>query len=327
MSDHARPDAPIEHFVAPHLGRADLRRVTLSGGPPAQRKAVLRPVELRGERRLQVVTFDERRSTTTNVDGVDDPLVAELLQSQFRNVVVELADELLEGRVTKKGKLLTSRTRRSDGDTPPPDLRHDREKDRLVPQDAPFLRTLGLATADGRVKPTGQAKYRQIDEFVRLLDASLPAERTQLRVVDVGCGNAYVTFAAYHHLAVTRGIDAVVVGVDRNAELVERNRQRAAELGWGERLRFEVGDIATYTPDEPPDVVIALHACDTASDHALAGYARWGSDLALVAPCCHHHLHAQLRGGELDAADALLVRHGVLRQALGVTLSDTVGTA
>jgi SAM-dependent methyltransferase len=331
MSDpdqhHARPDAPIEGFVAPHLGRVDLRRVTLSGGPPAQRKAVLRPVEVRGERRLQVVTYDERRSSTTNVDHGDDPAVLDLLRGPFRNVVVELADEVLEGRVTKKGKLVSSRSRRAPSDATTPDLRHDREKDRLVRQDAPFLQTLGLATADGRVKPTGQAKYRQIDEFVRLLDASLPAERTQLRVVDVGCGNAYVTFAAYHHLAVTRGIDAVVVGVDRNAELVERNRVRAAELGWAEGLRFEVGDIATFSPDEAPDVVIALHACDTASDHALAGYVRWASDLALVAPCCHHHLHAQLQAADLEPADALLLRHGVVRQQLGDTLTDTARAA
>jgi SAM-dependent methyltransferase len=319
MTDHAQPDAPIEGFVAPHLGRDDLRRVTLSGGPPARRKAVLRPVEVRGERRLQVVTYDERRSTTANVDHADDPLVHDLLRSPFRNVVVELAGEVLEGRVTKKGKLVSSRTQRA---SEVPDLRHDREKDRLVPQDAPFLQTLGLATADGRVKPTAQAKYRQIDEFVRLLDASLPADRSQLRVVDVGCGNAYVTFAAYHHLTATRGLDAIVVGVDRNAELVERNRERAAALGW-DGLRFEVGDIASFVPDDAPDVVIALHACDTASDHALASYVRWGSDLALVAPCCHHHLHAQLRAQDVGPADALLLRHGVLRQQLGDTLTDT----
>src|SRR4051794_9619234 len=209
---HARPDAPIESFVAPHLGRADLRRVTLSGGPPARRKAVLRPVEVRGERRLQIVTYDERRSTTTNVDHGDDPLVQEVLQAPFRNVVVELAGELLEGRITKKGKLVSSRTQRAGGEAP--DLRHDREKDRLVPQGARFLQTLGLATAEARVKPTAQAKYRQIDEFVRLLDASLPTGKQQLRVVDVGCGNAYVTFAAFHHLTATRGIDAIVIGVD-----------------------------------------------------------------------------------------------------------------
>jgi SAM-dependent methyltransferase len=328
MSDHARPDAPIEGFVAPHLGRTELRRVTLSGGPSSLRKAVLRPVEVRGERRLQVVTFDERRSTTTNVDHGDDALVIDLLRAPFRNVVVELADEVLEGRVTKKGKLVSSRGRRAPAGDPAPDhLRHDREKDRLVKQDAPFLLTLGVATAEGRVKPTAQAKYRQIDEFVRLLDASLPADAATLRVVDVGCGNAYVTFAAFHHLTFTRGIDAVVVGVDRNAELVERNRHRAAQLGWSERLRFEVGDIATFTPDVPPDVVIALHACDTASDYALAAYVRWGSALALVAPCCHHHLHAQLQPQHLAAADALLLRHGVLRQQLGDTLTDTTRAA
>jgi SAM-dependent methyltransferase len=300
--------------------------VTLSGGSGEIRKAVLRPVELRGERRLQVVTYDDRRSTTTNVDDGDDPLVGELLRSGFRNVVVERSAETLEGRVTKKGKLVSSRSRRAEAT--PVVLAHDRTKDRLVAPDAPFLRVLGLATADGRVKPTAMAKYRQIEEFVRLLDASLderPAGET-VRVVDVGCGNAYVTFAAHHHLVATRRFDARVLGVDRNAELVQRNDERARSLGGDfDGLTFAVGDIASFTPSdgERPDVVIALHACDTASDHALASFVRWGSALALVAPCCHHHLHAQLRAADVDPADRLLLRHGVLRQQLGDTLTDT----
>jgi len=141
--DHDRPgmpDNPIADFVGPHLAAPGLRRVTLSGERPGAtspiRRAVIRPVEVRGRRALQVVTYDERRSTTTNVDDASATAIGEALTSPFRHVVVELAGEILEGRVTKKGSLVTSR---KVVDERPLDLTHDRQKAHPIPEDAPFL--------------------------------------------------------------------------------------------------------------------------------------------------------------------------------------------
>lgn len=322
------PGSPIRAFVEPHLGSDDLRRVTLSGGrrgePSAIRKVVVRPVELRGERRLQVVTYDERRSTTVNVDGGGDPAIVDLLDGPFRHVVVELTGAILEARVTKKGGLVTSRKTVEAGGQPV-DLAHDRRKAHPVPAGAPFLEAVGVS-AKGRIKPSRQGKYTQINQFIRILDgaSSLPGilAAQPVRVVDFGCGNAYLTFGVHHHLTETLGVTTDVVGVDHDAELVARNQARADALGVT-GLRFEAGDIASFDPPERPHVVIALHACDTATDDALAAAVRWQADLVLVAPCCHHHVQAQLHGAGVDPAEGLVLRHGLLREHAGDVVTDT----
>ena len=316
---------PIAAFVLPYLAAHDFRRLTLSavrtGAASPLRRAVIRPVEIQGRRQLQVVTQDEHRATTRNVPSPSSPLIADLLHQPFRHVTLAMADAVIEGRVTKRGKLVTSR---SAVDGIPLDLRHDRQKQQPIPPDAPFLAVLGISV-DGRVKPTRRAKYRQINDFIRLLDQAAVLERRRsVRVLDVGCGNAYLTFATMHHLVRNRGIDCSVVGVDRNSELVHRNARRAEALGF-DGLHFEVGDIEGYRPETAPDVVLALHACDTAADHALAAMVRWGSDAGFVAPCCHHHVQDQMR--PVDAGDRLLVRDGILRERLGDVLTDATRAA
>lgn len=319
--------SPIASFVSPHLTAPEFRRLTLSGGRTTEssflRKAVVRPVEIQGQRQLQVVTYDERRATTVNVPGPTSAAIVDLLRRPFRHVVVALADEVLEGRVTKRGQLVTSRAAVSEI---PLDLRHDRQKRQPIPPDAPFLDAIGISVG-GRVKPTRRAKYRQINDFIRQLDQSPTLDMPRpVRIVDVGCGNAYLTFATVHHLVHNRGIECSVVGVDRNSELIQRNIRRADALGWSQ-LQFQVGDIATYEPDTPPDVVMVLHACDTAADYALAAMVRWGSHAGFVAPCCHHHVQSQLRRTDADAGDHLLLRDGILRERLGDVLTDATRSA
>lgn len=319
---------PLASFASPHLSVPSFRRLTLSGTRAGSmevlRKAVIRPVEIQGQRQLQVVTYDEQRATTTNVDAPTADAITELLRQPFRHAVVTLAGEIIEARVTKNGKLVTSRT--TNLDESPLDLRHDRQKRQPIPEDAPFLDALGVSV-DGRVKPTRRAKYRQINEFIRLIDQS-PALEMQgtVRVLDVGCGNAYLTFATVYHLTHNRRVDCLVMGVDRNSELVERNVERARALGWS-NLQFHVGDIETFEPDVSPDVVMALHACDTAADHALAAMVRWQAEAGFVAPCCHHHVQTQLRRSVADPGDRLLIRDGILRERLGDVITDATRAA
>lgn len=319
--------AEVARFAYPHLSAPNFRRLTLSGAragsTPPIRKAVVRPVEIRGQRQFQIITYDDRHATTTNVAEPIAAAIGDLFRQPFRHVVISLTDEVLEGRVTKGGKLVTSRTAT---DPRPLDVRHDRQKSQPIPPDAPFLSALGIAI-DGQVKPSRRAKYRQINDFIRLLDQSKAFEATRtVRVLDVGCGNAYLTFATVHHLSYNRGIECEVVGLDRDSELIQRNLQRAESLGWTQ-LRFLVGDIENYQPDNPPDVVLALHACDTAADHALAAMVRWKSDTGFVAPCCHHHIQSQLRRTVPDPGDRLLLRDGILRERLGDVITDAARAA
>ncbi len=194
---------------------------------------------------------------------------------------------------------------------------------------------LGISDHEGRVKPSRQAKYRQVDEFLRSLasvvDEAVAAGRLRtptaeqpLRVVDLGCGNAYLTFAAHAYLAGVRGLPVRLVGVDRQPQLVARNNEIARELGIDHEVTFEPGDIGTAELTDRPDVVLALHACDTATDDALARAVTWDAPLVLAAPCCHHDIAAQLRRTPTPAPYTLLTRNGILRERFADTLTDAM---
>jgi SAM-dependent methyltransferase len=212
---------------------------------------------------------------------------------------------------------------------------HDRRKPRLLPEDDPALVATGISDGDGRVKPSRQAKYRQVEEFLRILEAQVaealesgrlrtPTAEEPLRIVDLGCGNAYLTFAAHSYLTRVRELPVRLVGVDNNATLAARNNELAEEMGAAASLQFVPGEIGSTELDHRPDVVLALHACDTATDDALARAVRWEASVVLAAPCCHHDVAAQLRRAPTPAPYAELTRHGILRERLADTLTDAV---
>ena len=171
------------------------------------------------------------------------------------------------------------------------------------------------------------------DVLLRALDASLtdamaggavrrPTEDEPLRVVDLGCGNAYLTFAAHRYLTGVLGLPVHTTGVDVKAQSREHNSEVARRLGLAEETTFVEAGIDGWTLDRRPDVVLALHACDTATDDALARAVGWGAPVVLAAPCCHQDVSRQLRDSEAPAAFPALVRDGILRERLADTLTD-----
>jgi SAM-dependent methyltransferase len=215
---------------------------------------------------------------------------------------------------------------------------HDRRKPRLLPEDDPVLAALGIADDQGRIKPSRQAKYRQVEEFLRdlapVVDDAVatgrlrtPTEEDPLRVVDLGCGNAYLTFAAYAYLSGSRGLPVEMVGVDVRPQSRQRNADLAADLGIEQRLTFVEGTIAQAQTSYPPDVVLALHACDTATDEAIARAVRWQAPVVLAAPCCHHDLQEQLRATTPPEPYRLVLQHGILRERMADVLTDTFRAA
>jgi SAM-dependent methyltransferase len=200
------------------------------------------------------------------------------------------------------------------------------------------LHAIGIADHQGRVKPSRQAKYRQVEEFLRILAAavddaletgkvSAPTSAAPLRIVDLGCGNAYLTFTAFAYLTRTRGLPARMVGVDVRPQSRQRNAELSAELGYDQELTFVAGTIADAQTAETPDVVLALHACDTATDEALARAVRWQAPLLLAAPCCHHDLQRQLRTATPPEPYRLVLQHGILRERLADVLTDSLRAA
>ena len=297
------------------------------------RRVEIRVVDLKAGRHLQLTSYDATQAHTTNhAVGEDaEAAVAVLLAQPFGNWHVDTLTETHQVRVTRKGAVLAHSAAR-DGEVEV-DRVHDRPKDRLLAEDDPVLKALGISDAQGRVKPTRQAKYRQVEEFLRLLDASLtdamaqghlrtPTGSDPLRIVDLGCGNAYLTFAAHRYLADVRGLPVRVTGVDVKQQSADHNTAVAAGLGIV--ADFVVGTIGDARLDRAPDVVLALHACDTATDDALARAVEWEAALVLAAPCCHHDIAAQLRATPPPAPYAMLTRHGILRERFADTLTDAL---
>ncbi|NUR70015.1 MAG: SAM-dependent methyltransferase [Hamadaea sp.] len=295
---------------------AELREALLSSdfvravANTGTQRVTVRPIEVKSGPALQIVTEDGVRPTTKTVP-VTKAAIEPLLDERYRNWHVETARQTVKVQISKKGRVLLSK-----GGPPAAPVTaakgHDREKQHLLDPGDPLFDVIG---GDAR-------KRRQVDAFLRALDAALPAEvPDRLRVVDLGCGNAYLTFAAYRHLT-ERGLDVHLTGVDVREDQRERNTRLAAELGF-EKVDFVAGTILDAKVEGAVDVVLALHACDTATDEALARAIEWDARWILAAPCCHKDISRQLRKG----TETALTRSGILRERFADVLTDSLRSA
>ena len=287
------------------------------GATPPWRRVEVRPTDLKAGRHLQVVTYDGRAATTTNHPYGDAAAAAvdALLAEPYGNWHVQTTDQTVQLRVTKKGAAQVHRASVAAEQR----TEHDRARRHLIDPGDPLFTVLGA----------GAAKRRQVDAFLRALERAvdevvLPADRP-LRVVDLGCGNAYLSFAAYRFLSETRDVE--LTGVDLREQSRERNTGLAADLGWSSSARFVEGAIIDAPVPPPVDVVLALHACDTATDDALAQAVRWEAPVVLASPCCHHDLQRQMAAAGSPAPYSLVTRHGILRERLGDVLTDAFRAA
>jgi len=286
------------------------------GLTPTVARAELRPVTLKGGSRLQIVTDDGSRPYTRNVEPGPEAAAAvdALLAEPFGNWHVETAATTVQVRVTKKGD---AQVHRAAPAAPVVTQGHDRAKQWLLDPGDPLFTVVG-GTA---------AKRRQVDAFLRALAATLPDELPpDLRVVDLGCGNAYLTFAAYRFLA-DRGVKVQVVGVDVREDQRVRNSAIAEQLGCADAVTFVAGTIEDAVVVEAPDLVLALHACDTATDQALARAVHWDAKWVLAAPCCHHDIAAQLKGNPAPTPYGEITRHAILRERFADVLTDSLRSA
>ncbi len=304
-------------------------RLTLKGqirepGLP-WRQVVVRPVLIKGERYLQFSYFTQKQDITKNYRGSEArEKLDELLALPFHAITVQLLHETLSVQFSKKDSPLLRRVPASYTPARAADLSHDRQKHLALPADRPdaFLQATGIMDAQGRVRPSMQAKFTQINELLKLLEHTGELqrfERTPVQILDCGCGSAYLSFAVYHYLNEVRHVPARLVGVDVNETLIEKDNQESRQLGYVDAC-FQQSTILDYTPETAPDIVLALHACDTATDEALFQGIRASSRLILAAPCCHHHLHEQLHA---VAPLAPIFQDGILKKRLGDILTDT----
>ena len=313
----------VEKLVAPDLVQGVLK----TSGVQSDVRTTFRPIEIKGRLMIQVSTFDGRKTDVKNyaseaLTGVVD----ELLLQPYRSLFVSTATDETQIQITKKGKPLVTVKKRNQPVTP--DLRHDRTIRRPLPEGEPdpFLQKIGMMTADGRIKADRQRKFQQINEFIRLVSETTDLKKVTtgpMLIVDFGCGNAYLTFALHYYLNTKLGVECELIGVDRNPDSIARDAAKAHDLG-AETINFVTASIDEFVPPRPADVVVALHACDTATDAELARALHYDAKLIFAAPCCHHNLQVQL--GEHDPAQAYapIFKDGILKERLGDLVTDTL---
>ncbi len=279
-----------------------------------------------------------------NVPSAQLPaLLAEMLEREFTQLTALSPGREWRLKRTRKGRVLASSSPRAGGEPEKPApaaatqaqagsdpckthaaAAHDRVKRYLLPATpgAPLapLVDMGVLTPDGRVAKAMHDKYRQVNRFVELVDHELSRWPGQaLRVVDFGCGKSYLTFVLYHYLTALRGLRVEMLGLDLKADVVENCNRLALKYGY-EGLRFEVGDIAERSLAGSVDMVVTLHACDTATDHALAKAVAWGAQFIFSVPCCQHELNAQMQGGPLP----ILTRYGIVQERTAALMTDAI---
>ncbi len=280
-----------------------------AGAEPALRQVAVRPVTLRGAAHLSLTYHYPTKDVTKNLAPLQAlATIAGLLGSSFRNAHLLTTSETIELATSNRGQV-TLRRKAALHDAAP-SREHNRAKRRFVQLERPFLATLGVTDAEGRLIPAMSRKWKQIDKFVEIianaLASSTLAEARTIRAMDFGAGKGYLTFAIHDYLRHTLGVEAHVTGVDLRLDMVQLCNDAARRLGV-EGLDFAQGDVTCYSP-AAIDIMIALHACDTATDHAIDAGIAAGAAIIVCAPCCHKELRAQLSSPHPLRA---ILKHGV----------------
>jgi SAM-dependent methyltransferase len=324
-----------------------LRKAVFSGPAESAGEIVrihVRPVLLRGQPHFQMATRTATQEFHRNwLPSETLSQVRQFLDGRFRNLLVETPSEHLHAVLNHRGTHWKLHRRQEQSAPPataspalpnvsgtpggnpvaPADLPlHDRQPRYIIPPGTPcpFLQATGVMDQAGNVRSSHSRKFRQINrflEFVEDLTDSLPTDRL-LHVVDFGCGKSYLTFAVQHLLTVVQGRRCRITGLDRRRDVVAGCQDVAERLGLT-NLEFRVGDIASFVPSQPPDLVISLHACDTATDDALAQAIRWSATGILAVPCCQQELQKLLPSNPLPP----LTSWGIARERFCALTTDT----
>lgn len=307
----------------------DLIQMTLSStvDPARAEKVKVRPVLIRDELVFQETLYRGTQVFHTNFGS--EELAARLTgymgtlfkQAQISNAALE-ATVL----VSKKGKVTIRRRQKShvaEMDKPMPNLTHNRSKQYILKEGQPvdFLVGLGVQTPDGRIAKARYDKFRQINRYLEFIEDildKLPSDKT-LRIIDFGCGKSYLTFAMYYYLHILQGRDIRVTGLDLKADVIKNCNTLAERLGY-DRLHFEQGDISSYQDADRVDMVVSLHACDTATDYALEKAVKWGAEVILAVPCCQHELNGQIHCDTLQP----ILKYGVIRERMAALITDAL---
>lgn len=321
MSAHAQLQEEISQLVL----QQKLYQVVISSpfakGEEIAKKVTVRPIQLKEGLLYQFEYFYEKKVLHKNVtDEEVTALLIELMTSQYKQSLVKADGLQLHVLASKQGKVTVKRK----GNVTPPkqtSFEHNRTKRRIFEEGKPiaFLVELGIMTNEGKVHAKKQDKFRQINRFIEMVDdvvTYLPKQK-QLKIIDFGCGKSYLTFALYHYLAIEHQYDVDIIGLDLKADVISFCNNLATKLNYN-HLRFLVGDIAEYNDVAEADMIVTLHACDTATDAAISKAVHWGASVIMSVPCCQHELFPQMNQPLLST----ILDQGLLKERFSALATD-----
>lgn len=310
----------LEEQICEEMLQAVLSGQRNSDGPS---KVKIRPIRLKNKICFQVSREVGPKVFHTNYTQEEArAYVEETLETGFTQLQVQ--GQCVDGTVlvSKKGKM-TIKTRQHQKKAPTQILAHNRVKQYIIKEGipVPFLIDLGVMNAQGKVVSSKYDKFRQINRFLEFIEdilPRLPRER-EVTILDFGCGKSYLTFAMYYYLRELRGYDVRIIGLDLKTDVIENCSRLAEKYGY-EKLHFYQGDIAEYEGVRSVDMVVTLHACDTATDYALAKAVDWGARVILSVPCCQHEVNRQIKNEML----APVLKYGILKERMAALITDGI---
>lgn len=319
-------------IVLQEILNEQLTQIVLSNTRDAGRasKVKVRPVCIKDRLLFQETTYRGTQVFHENFSAEEMILrIMEYMQSLFKQGEFKSPSCEVTVLVSKKGKMtIKNRRKTSDNTDGAPTnknaiLSHDRSKQYILQDGQPvdFLVGLGVQSPDGKVTKARYDKFKQINRYLEFIEdvlEQLPKDRT-VRIIDFGCGKSYLTFAMYYYLHELQHRDIEVTGLDLKADVIEHCNQLAKKLCY-EKLHFEKGDISTYEGADAVDMVVSLHACDTATDYALEKAVKWGAKVIMAVPCCQHEVNRQIK---CDALQPVL-KYGLIKERISALITDAV---
>lgn len=285
-------------------------------------KVKVRPVLKKGELLFQCESFRNNQAFHKNLTAKECKKELYQYMQQMKQMQLETKNLSATVLVSKKGKV-TVKTKKAQGCCKEVSLSHNKEKTYILQEgmDIPFLRELGVMTEEGKIVKQRFDKFRQINRFLEFVEDILPRiqKEGEITILDFGCGKSYLTFAIYYYLHELKKLDVRIVGLDLKKDVIRHCNELAQKYGY-EKLTFLVGDIADYEGVSEVDMVVTLHACDTATDYALAKAVGWNAKVILSVPCCQHELNAQIQNDTL----APIFKYGLIKERVAALFTDAL---